>query len=403
MNVLCVNHTGAMSGAERSLLDLLAGLVECVNVRLACPPTGPLAGAARKLGVPVDEISGVDGSLRLHPRETPLAVGRLSVAAARTARHARLMGADVIHANSIRAGLLTVPAARMTAIPAVVHLRDRLPRSTVADSSLRFIAGGAQVVVANSRYTAEGMRVVTERGRLRVVYNPVDLTHFDRLEVDRIASRAHLRLTDGAFVLAVIGQITPWKGQHEAVRILARLCRMGRDVHLLIVGEPKFVSAATRYDNRAYYAELERIIRDQRVEDRVHILGERADVREIMGSLDALLVPSWEEPFGRVVVEAMALGVPVVATSVGGPAEIIRNNVDGILLAPRDPAHWATAVARLVESPDLRVTLGAAAARRAQDFALPRHVSAMREIYEEAGNRSRRRASRNYRSSAPTT
>ena len=135
---------------------------------------------------------------------------------------------------------------------------------------------------------------------------------------------------------------------------------------------------------RSYYAELQRIIRAEGVEDYVHLLGERADVPEIMGSLDALLVPSWEEPFGRVVIEAMALGLVVVATNVGGPAEIIRDDFDGILLSPRDPGLWASAIARLVGSADLRASLGGAATQRAKDFALPRHVSAMREIYEEA-------------------
>jgi glycosyltransferase involved in cell wall biosynthesis len=394
MNVLCVNHTGAVSGAERSLLDLLTGLRKDINVRLACPPTGPLAGAARELGVPVDEIPGVDGSLRLHPRETPHAVGRLSVAAVRTARHARRMRAHVIHANSIRSGLLTVPAARLTSVPAVVHLRDRLPRSMVADASLRLIASGAQVVAANSQYTAEGLRLVTGHGRLTVVYNPVNLEQFDYAAVNRTATRARLGLAHKAFVMAVVGQITPWKGQQEAVQILANLRRMARDVQLLIVGEPKFVSAATRYDNRAYYAMLEQTIRAEGVEDSVHLLGERADVPAIMGALDVLLVPSWEEPFGRVVVEAMALGLSVVATSVGGPAEIIHDGIDGILLAPRKPQVWTSATARLADSPQLRRRLGDAAICRAQDFALPRHVSAVRKIYEEAAlTRSSRRAS----------
>jgi glycosyltransferase involved in cell wall biosynthesis len=384
MNVLCVNHTGAVSGAEHSLLDLLAGLREEVNVRLACPDRGPLAAAARRLGVPVDGIPGTDGSLKLHPRETPLAVARMSLAAVLTARHARRMGADVIHANSIRAGLLTVPAARIAGVPAVVHVRDRLPRSTVADASLRWIAAGARIVAANSRYTADGLRAVSGRGRLRVIYNPVDLARFDRSQGDRGEARARLGLRGDAFVVGVIGQITPWKGQREAVQVLARLRRTHQQAELLIVGEPKFVSAATRYDNRAYYAELERTIVAERLGDRVHLLGERADVPAIMGSLDALLVPSWEEPFGRVVIEAMALGLPVVATSVGGPAEIISDDRDGILLAPRDPERWAGAVARLADSDSLRARLGEAATRRAEDFALPRHVRAMREIYQEA-------------------
>ena len=384
MNVLCVNHTGAISGAERSLLDLLSGLRHGLNVRLACPAVGPLAGAARSLDIPVDEIPGTDGSLKLHARETPRALGRLSTAAVRTARHARRMHADVIHANSIRAGLLTVPAARLAGAGAVVHVRDRLPRTNVADASLWLLATGAEIVAANSRYTEQGVRVVTPRGRVRVVHNPVDLDRFDSTRLAPAAMRAQLGLSHDTIVLAVVGQITPWKGQLEAVQAVGQLLRTGRDVHLLIVGEPKFVTAATRYDNRAYYRELERAIVDAGAGASIRMLGERQDIPDLMGAVDAVLVPSWEEPFGRVVVEAMSLGRTVVATDVGGPAEIITNGVDGVLVPPRDPDRWAAELTAIVDSDAVRARLGAAAKRRAQDFALPRHVDAMCELYREA-------------------
>jgi L-malate glycosyltransferase len=384
MNVLIVNHTGAVSGAERSMLDLISGLRDGDRVRVACPRSGPLAHAARRLGVEVDAIPGTDGSLKLHPRETPRALGRLAVAAALTARHALRMDADIIHANSIRSGLLTVPAARATTIPAVVHVRDRLPRSVVADGSLRLIASGARTIVANSRYTAEGMRAVTSRGRITVVYNPVDRTRFDQTTIDRATARERIGVRPGVFLLAVVGQITPWKGQSDAVELVLHLRRAGHDVELLLVGEPKFVSAATRYDNRAYAAQLSRFIVEHDLADAVHMLGEREDVPLIMSAIDTLLVPSWEEPFGRVVIEAMALGRPVVATSVGGPAEIIRDGVDGILLSPRAPRRWAESVGGLIASAELRGRIGAAAAVRAEDFSLPAHVTAMRAVYAEA-------------------
>jgi glycosyltransferase involved in cell wall biosynthesis len=387
VKILIVNHTGAVSGAERSMLDLISGLRDQDHVRVACPRSGPLAAAARALGVGVDIIPGTDGSLKLHPRETPRALGRLAAAAALTARHARSMDADIIHANSIRSGLLTVPAARATTIPAVVHVRDRLPRSAVADGSLRLIASGARTVIANSRYTADGVREVTARGRMTIVYNPVDRTRFDRSAVDRAAARRRIGVKPGVFVLAVVGQITPWKGQLDALELVAQLRREGRDVELLLVGEPKFVSAATRYDNRAYDAELTRFIAAHDLADAVHLLGEREDMPAIMSAIDALLVPSWAEPFGRVVVEAMALGRPVVATSVGGPAEIIRDGVDGILLAPRSPRRWAQAVGALIDSAELRAGLGRAASARAEDFSLPAHVSAMRAVYAQAAGR----------------
>jgi glycosyltransferase involved in cell wall biosynthesis len=383
VRVLCVNHTGVISGAERSLLDLLAGLSERVEVRVACPSAGPLADAVRRAGIPVDPIPGTDGSLKLRPRETPLAVGRLTGAAVRTAIHAQRMGADVIHANSIRAGLLTVVAARLIGVPAVVHVRDRLPRSRVADACIYFIAAGAEVVVANSTYTAEGVRSVTERGRVEVVYNPVDLSRFARSRLDREGMRKQLGLSVDALVLAVIGQITPWKGQYEAVQALARLRRRGTEAHLLVVGEPKFVSAATRYDNLAYHTKLRQLIAAERLTEHVRLLGERSDIPAVMGALDVVLVPSWEEPFGRVVVEAMALGLPVLATSVGGPAEIIRDG-EGILVAPRDPERLADAIACLASSAELRASLGNAAAGRANDFALANHVAAMRGVYHRA-------------------
>jgi len=384
VRVLYVNHIGAVSGAERSLLDLMAAARAQDDVRLACPSGGPLAGAARALGIDVDTIAPTEGSLRLHPAETPRAILRMGAAGWQVARHAWRMPADVIHANSIRAGLFAGPAGRALGIPVVVHVRDRLPRSAVADLSLRLVAAAATTMIANSLYTADGVRAVTAGGRLRVVHNGVDLARFDRARAAPAAARQRLGIDPDAFVMAVVGQITPWKGQREAVAILAALRAAGRDVRLLIVGEPKFVAAATRYDNRAYAAELERDIARGALAGAVSLFGERDDIPQIMSALDALLVPSWEEPFGRVVVEGMSLGLVVVATSIGGPAEIIRDGVDGFLLEPRQPERWVGTLAGLIDAPRRRAELGEAARRRATGYSLDTHLANVRDIYAGA-------------------
>ena len=83
---------------------------------------------------------------------------------------------------------------------------------------------------------------------------------------------------------------------------------------------------------------LRELVAREGLQDRVSWLGEREDVPELIGALDVLLLPSWEEPFGRALIEAMALGVPVVATSVGGPPEIVEQGRQGYLLAPRAPS-----------------------------------------------------------------
>ena len=377
MRVLFVNHTGEISGAEHSLLELLGGLPEDVPRALACPEQGPLAAAARGRGVPVMPIGGTDGSLRLHPTGTPRALGELSRAALQTARHARTFEADLLHANSIRAGLSTVAAGRRARRPVVVHVRDRLPRSRVADASLRTVTAGAALVIANSTYTAEGVQAVARPRRLATIPNPIDLHRFDPAAIDRAAAREALGLPRWALALGVVGQITPWKGQDEAVRAVGLLAARRPELRLLIAGEAKFVSAGTRFDNRAYLRQIERSIAERDLDGRVALLGERDDVPQLMRALDALLVPSWEEPFGRVVVEAMALGVPVLATSVGGPAELIRDGVDGLLLPPRNPSAWAEAIERICADESMRRALGQAGRARASRYGVDEHVAAV--------------------------
>jgi glycosyltransferase involved in cell wall biosynthesis len=115
-------------------------------------------------------------------------------------------------------------------------------------------------------------------------------------------------------------------------------------------------------------------------------MGERDDVPAVLRAVDLLLVPSWEEPFGRSVVEAMAMRVPVVATSVGGPAEIVRAGVDGLLLEPRRPKRWAEAIEPFLDEPDRLAPMGASGRARALErFSLSAHVEAVVAAYRDVG------------------
>lgn len=125
MRVLYVNHTAAISGAEHSLLGLLAAPPEGVRPQVATPE-GPLATAVRELGLPSTAIAGTDGSLRLHPLHTPRALGELGLAARQVRRIARRERAELVHANSIRAGIV-LGLARLAPAATVVHVRDCLP------------------------------------------------------------------------------------------------------------------------------------------------------------------------------------------------------------------------------------------------------------------------------------
>jgi glycosyltransferase involved in cell wall biosynthesis len=392
VRVLYVNHTGVVSGGERSLLILLAALRERVEPLLATPP-GALADRAEALGVATTPITGTAGSLRPHPVHTPRALAEIALAAGQVRRAASRHGAELLHANSIRSGLILGLARPRAAT--VVHVRDCLPPGALSRATMRLIAGTASTIVANSRYTAECVTALAPSARPEVVYNPVDLERFDPSRLDRVAARERLAVELGAqsgrrVTLGVVAQISPWKGQDTALEALRLLVEQGVDAQLLLVGSAKFVFRSTRYDNNEYLARLRASVASAGLEDRVRWLGEREDVPELMRALDLLMLPSREEPFGRALIEAMALGVPVLATNVGGPGEILADGREGRLLPPEDPAAWAAAAREILGRPELARRMGEAGLERAQAFTAERHAEAMLALYERA--RTPRRA-----------
>ncbi len=158
------------------------------------------------------------------------------------------------------------------------------------------------------------------------------------------------------------------------------------DAVLLVVGEVKFFSAATTLDNASFRRQLD----DLRVSlgvpsDAVRYLGERDDVPAVLATTDLLLAPSKVEPFGRSIAEAMAAGVPVIATSRGGPAEFVEDARTGWLVDPEDHGGWGARAAAAMS--DLHGTAAVASAGRAAvraRFSVERHTDSLLEIFDDA-------------------
>ncbi len=358
MKVLYVNQTSQMSGAEHSLLTLIHGLRHRVHAELACPE-GDLADAARERGLAVHPIQGTDVTLQLDPFATPKALAEIAVDGARIARLSRRGGFDLVHANTTRAGLIATMFAGVGAKPTVVHVRDWTPEGVVSGAILQYARIRASALICISQLVADEFPAHPASTPLHVIHNPIDLRRFDPDRIDRAAARAALGLAEDEFAVAVVAQLTPWKGQEEAIRAVAQLRERHPSLRLLVVGSPKFQSA--RLDNQAYADALHALPAELGASDIVRFLGERKDIPEILRALDVLLVPSWKEAFGRIVVEGMAMELPVMATDVGGPKEIITSGVDGILAPPQDPAAWAAALERLIGGPGLRADLASQA------------------------------------------
>jgi len=378
VRVLYVNHTAQVSGAEHSLLTLLEGLPDDV-VPIVASPAGPLRDRVLALGARAELLRGTSGSFRMHPVRTTRALADIARSAAAVRAIAHRLRVDLVHANSARAGLIGAPGRALGSPPIVVHLRDVIPRGATGRLVGRATQLGAREIVCISEYVAGS---IGPRGAVQVIPNGVDLNRFDPASSERAAARALLGLRPGERALGVVAQITPWKGQDDAIAALAEVRRTHPLTRLFLVGEAKFVSDDVGFDNRAFRAALERQATQAAGADAVSFLGERADVPAVVHALDVVLVPSWAEPFGRSVIEGMAMERAVLATSVGGPREIIEDGVTGLLAAPRDVRAWASQIIRLLDDDDLRSSLGKAArASLAGRFDARTHVRRVVDTY----------------------
>jgi glycosyltransferase involved in cell wall biosynthesis len=348
LNVLFVNHTSDISGAERSLLDLIAAQYGCDEALLACPE-GELALRARSVGIPTVAVAFPEFGFKAGFGAAVRAAWGLAGVALRLRRLANRHDADIVRAASTRAGLALCGCA-FSRRKRVVDIRDVLPSGRKAELVRFVLRHGADELVFNSRFTW-GRFGPTRPATGVVSYPHVELRPF--LDLARSP-----RGDDRAPVLGIVGQITPWKAQDDAIRILNAVREPFPGTRLRIVGRTVFSGSAVSLDNGGFARSLEVLAGELGLADAVEFTGEVDDLRPVYESLDVLLVPSWEEPFGRVVAEAMAAAVPVVATTIGGPAELIADGVSGMLAPPREPDAWVGPVRRLLEDPAFALRLG---------------------------------------------
>jgi glycosyltransferase involved in cell wall biosynthesis len=378
--VLFVDHTGALGGAELYLLDVVRLYPGEAHVVLF--ETGPFADRLREAGASVEVLKaegalldmrrsdGLPGALRALPGILSLAV-RL----ARRARHY-----DVVFANSQKALIIGAMAAWLARRPLVWNLHDiltadhfsALNRKVAVTIANRF----ARRVIVNSEATLRAFREAGGAAETcTVVYNGVDLAPFDAVrQEDAVALRCALGL-EGIPVIGVFSRLAPWKGQHVVVEALPQL----PGVHAVLVGSALF-------GEEAYEEELRRLCERFGVADRVHLLGFRRDVAPLMKCCDVVVHSSVSpEPFGRVIIEAMAAGRPVVATRAGGALEIVTEGETGLLVEPGDSGGLARSVATILGDDELRSHLSAEAGAHVRaTFSLEVTVGVVAEVIEVA-------------------
>jgi glycosyltransferase involved in cell wall biosynthesis len=266
---------------------------------------------------------------------------------------------DLIHSNSLKAHLYCVPVARALRLPLVWHVRDTINTSYLPPAAVRMVRGlarvGPRTVVAVSQPVLDELRLPA-RVQSTVIHDGLTPEELDRLA--RAGAAGRRTSADGSLVVAMVGRLDRWKGQHVAIDAVRQAVQAGHDIRLLIAGAPLF-------GKQAYEQELRELIVDHGLAGSVELLGNVSDVPDLLGRVDALVHASISgDPLPGVVLEGMAAGLPVVATRGGGVPEMIRDDVTGRLVPMGDSAALAEELARLAKDPAERRRLGTAA----QDF-----------------------------------
>jgi glycosyltransferase involved in cell wall biosynthesis len=389
MRILFVNHTAASSGAELALMRLIEGLRHEHSVALACPADGPLTEQADAARLERFVVPAFEASLRPDPLHTPLGLARLGVSGVVLARLARRFGADLVHANTTRAGLMGAVGLRLAGTPLVVRAHEHLPLTTMGRGVRAVLARSASVVVTVSKDTARRFNDGLSHPVATHVYNSFDRARFDPDRVEPAPIRDELGISAGAAILGQVAQITPWKGQDTSIRALAQLRRDGVDAHLLLVGGIAFEGPTVRYDNHGFLRDLRGLAERLQVSDAVHFLGPREDVPGILRALDLSLLPSWDEPFANVMLESMAMGTPLLVSEIGGGPELVEDGVSGRLLPPKHSEAWATAIRELLDAPGALGRMEASAREATVPFNDEAHTRDMLAVYARVLGRPR--------------
>ncbi len=358
--ILHLNHVAYIGGAEVALINLLSDIDRERYLPVIMSPQGELQRIARdELRLRCATIPTLPG---LNRYTLPRVFARFPLLLYKIATERP----DLIYANTNFAALYSGVIGKCLKIPSLAHIRDIEPLGLMARTLIR----------QNTRLIAISQAV--ERYLLEERMSPRQITCvYDGVDMRQYQPQAQRKATDGA-TIGIIGQLGERKGHLVLLEAMRELVRENTRVKLLIVGKEP-AHSAERYTER-----LQAFVRQHHLEQQIEFLGFRRDVPELLAQIDMLALPSLQEPFGKIVIEAMAMERPVVASRVGGVPEIVVDGETGLLVPPRDPAALKHALARLIADAALRERMGKAGRQRVEAcFTLERNVQATQAIYSE--------------------
>ncbi len=366
MRILQISSARTFGGGERHFADL----------------SNALTARGHEVHVALVPASALHDELKLAPTAQritlPLRNALDVYSATALARFVRAQQIEIVHAHVARDYPLAAYAVRRSNARLIItrHVPFALNRLH------RFALANVARVIAVSGPVAEQMRArkIFPAAKIRVVPNGINLARY--ADIDRATARAELQQrlqTQATLFVGTVGELSPVKGQDVFIRAAASVIERGlTNIAFIVVGTDNAPAGGTR-------KQLEALSAAHKLEQQVHMLGRVADLARLLPALDAYVSASRAEAFGLATVEAMACGVPVVATTTDGSREIVTDGLTGRLVPVGAHEALAAALIELLNDADLRTKLGAQARAAAHArFSLERMIAETEAIYLEA-------------------
>jgi glycosyltransferase involved in cell wall biosynthesis len=350
MKILFLDQSGKLGGAELCLIDIAKPYRNHSLVGLFAD--GDFRNLLQQNQIPVEVLT--TQAIQVRKQSSLLqAVGSLGQLVPLIQRVVRIAGEyDLIYANTQKALVVGAIASFFTRRPLVYHLHDILSPEHFSQTNLQVAITlanrAASLVIANSQASKEAFLQAGGRAEIvEVVYNGFEVKNYQSCAADTKQLRENLG-GERQYLIGHFSRLAPWKGQHI---LIAALTQCPPNVTAMFVGDALF-------GEQDYVQELHRQVRTLGLENRVKFLGFRTDIPQLMAACDLVAHTSIApEPFGRVIVEGMLCGRPVVVAKAGGAVELVEHGMSGFLVTPGVPQELAQVISSCIQEGERTATI----------------------------------------------
>lgn len=367
-NILFLHSSSELYGSDKSLLNLIKNLDKNkFNISVILPCDGPLVEEMKK----VKKVNVILKEIAVLRRKNLSIVGLLNYgidffkSISFLKKIIKKNSIDIVYTNTA----VVFPGgvvAKLCGKKSIWHVREIIKSKFEKEVVSLIVYMFSDVIIANSKATSEA--ICKNQKKNKVVYNAIEFDENGNVELQK-----HNRI-----IIGMAGRINRWKGQKLFVDMAARVVKENPNVEFLIAGDVYKGEEQIRIDLKEY-------IKERKMEQKIKLLGQVKDMNNFYSNIDIFVLPSIQpEPFGLVVIEAMAKKLPVVATNHGGPVEIIEDRKSGFLIDYKDAEEMKNVILELVANDKLRKNIGEYGRERAiRTFSLEKYINSISNILLE--------------------